>query len=352
MTGRERFGRILNREGCDRTGFWLGYPSAEAKRKYVEGLGIRSRGEEAREAGKLDVDLAAALESDFVWVCPDQYLESWKHPEGKPVFDVLDGRERQSLNEAGALKDCRTADDVKRFCWPDPGHWDFGATLDVMDYARSKGKGVASGMWSPFFHIAADLFGMDNYFMKMYTHPEVVMAATEKVVEFYLESNERFLSLAAGKMDVMFFGNDLGSQVDLLISPECFDKFLLPGYRRLVAQAKGYGLKVMHHSCGAIGKIIPRFIDIGIDALHPLQAKASGMEAERLAREFGKDLIWVGGVDTQELLPFGTAEEVRKRVGELRGILGPGYVVSPSHEALLVNVGLENVLAMKEAAIG
>ena len=148
----------------------------------------------------------------------------------------------------------------------------------------------------------------------------------------------------------MFFGNDLGSQRDLLISPEMFEKFLLPGYKRLISQAKDYGLKVMHHCCGAISKIIPKFIEAGIDALHPLQAKAAGMDPEMLATEFGKDLIWVGGVDTQELLPFGTPDEVTKRVKELREILGPGFIVSPSHEALLPNVSFENLMAMKEAA--
>ncbi len=355
--------KILNREPCDRTGFWIGYPSLEARYKYLDGLGIKSQDqsiaagtlqsmpeESAKHIGMLDVDLSVALESDLVWICPDHYPESWKHPDAKPIFDCLAGEKRQSLNQAGVLSECQTVADVENFDWPNPDYWDFAPTLEVIDYARSKGKCIASGMWSPFFHTLADLFGMDNYFMKMYTHPDVVEAATEKVLEFYLETNWRFLDIAADRIDLMFFGNDLGSQRDLLISPEMFEKFLLPGYKRLISQAKDYGFKVMHHCCGAISKIIPKFIDAGIDALHPLQAKAAGMDPEMLATEFGKDLIWVGGVDTQELLPFGTPDEVTKRVKELREILGPGFIVSPSHEALLPNVSFENLMAMKEAA--
>ena len=155
----------------------------------------------------------------------------------------------------------------------------------------------------------------------------------------------------APKLDAAFFGNDLGSQYNLLISPEDFKKFILPGFEKIVAQAKSYNLKVVFHCCGAVSKIIPMLIDIGIDALHPIQAKASGMEAEKLASQFGKDLIFIGGVDTQDLLPFGTPRQVKNEVRRLKKIFGQKYIVSPSHEAILPNVSVENVIAMRDAAI-
>ena len=74
------------------------------------------------------------------------------------------------------------------------------------------------------------------------------------------------------------------------------------------------------------------------------------MDAETLAREFGKDIVFVGGVDTQHLLIHATPQEIRDEVRRLKGIFGPYYVVSPSHEAILPNVHLENVIAMAEAA--
>ena len=104
------------------------------------------------------------------------------------------------------------------------------------------------------------------------------------------------------------------------------------------------------HSCGAVFDIIPRLIDLGIDALHPLQAKAANMQPEKLAKEFKNDLVFIGGVDTQELLPFGTPQEVKDEVHRLKDIFGSRYIVSPSHEALLENVSIENVVAMSEAA--
>ena len=92
-------------------------------------------------------------------------------------------------------------------------------------------------------------------------------------------------------------------------------------------------------------------IDAGIDALHPLQAKANGMEAERLASEFGDELVFIGGVDTQDLLPFGTPQQVKNEVRRLKKAFGQRYVVSPSHEAILPNVSVENVIAMRDAAL-
>ena len=150
--------------------------------------------------------------------------------------------------------------------------------------------------------------------------------------------------------DVFVFFNDFGSQLDLMISPEMFRKFVLPGLKRLVDVAHKHNKFAMLHSCGAISKILPDIIDMGVDALHPLQARAVGMDAETLARHYKGRITFVGAVDTQELLVRGTATQVKDEVRRIRDLLAPDYIVSPSHEALLPNVPLENVIAMSEAA--
>ena len=124
----------------------------------------------------------------------------------------------------------------------------------------------------------------------------------------------------------------------------------MPYTRKLVDQGHAHGYQVMHHCCGAIHKMIDRFIDAGVDALHPLQAKACNMDADTLARDFKGRIAFVGGIDTQDLLVHGTPEEVKADVRRVKKLLGPNLVVSPSHEALLPNVPPENVLAMAEAA--
>ena len=101
--------------------------------------------------------------------------------------------------------------------WPNPEYLDFTAIVETLKNAGDVYR--ASGMWCCFFHIVADYFGMENYFIKMYTHPEVVDAVTRHVCEFYLEANERFFEQAGDEVDAFFFGNDLGTQLDLMREP-------------------------------------------------------------------------------------------------------------------------------------
>ncbi|HRJ45447.1 MAG TPA: uroporphyrinogen decarboxylase family protein, partial [Caldilineaceae bacterium] len=148
-----------------------------------------------------------------------------------------------------------------------------------------------------------------------------------------------------------FFGNDFGSQRGLLIGPNLFDEFVAPYFRQLTELGHEYDYQVILHSCGSIHTVLPRIVDMGVDALHPLQAKAANMDAATLARDFGKQLAFMGGIDTQDLLVNGTPEEVKEDVRRVKSLLGPNLIVSPSHEALLPNVPAENVRAMAEAAL-
>ena len=146
-----------------------------------------------------------------------------------------------------------------------------------------------------------------------------------------------------------FFGNDFGTQLDLLISPDLFREFVFPYFRKLTDIGHEHGYHVILHSCGSIYKVIPDLIELGVDALHPLQARAANMEADRLGAEFRGAVAFVGGIDTQDLLVNGSPDQVAAEVRRVARALGPNLVVSPSHEALLPNVHPDNVLAMARA---
>jgi uroporphyrinogen decarboxylase len=171
------------------------------------------------------------------------------------------------------------------------------------------------------------------------------------VCGFYHEANERFFSVAGRLVDGFFFGNDFGTQRDLICGPEHFDRFILPWFSRFIEQGHRHGYQVILHSCGAIFKVMERLIEAGVDCLHPLQAKAANMDAETLSRHFQGRIAFLGGIDTQDLLVNGSPEEVRADVRRVKRLLGPRLIVSPSHEAILPNVPPENVRAMAEAAI-
>jgi len=190
---------------------------------------------------------------------------------------------------------------------------------------------------------------MENYFIKMYTHPEIVHAVTRHVVDYYLEANRRLFKVAGDLIDGYFFGNDFGTQLDLLISPQLFEEFIVLYFQELIATARAEGYQVILHSCGAVHRIIPDFMKLGIDALHPLQAKARNMDAVTLSGDFGGKLAFIGGIDTQDLLINATPGEIVKEVNRVKSLLGPRLIISPSHECLLPNIPPANVKAMAEA---
>jgi len=237
---------------------------------------------------------------------------------------------------------------VDDFPWPNPDYLDFA---DVLAQLRDAGEVYrASGFWCPFFHTVADFFGMENYFVKMFTHPKVVHAVTERVVGYYLEANRQLFKVAGPEIDSFFFGNDFGTQLDLLVGPAQMREFVFPHFRRLTELARAHGYQVILHSCGAIHRVIPELIAMGVQCLHPLQALAANMDAATLAHDFKGRLAFLGGIDTQHLLVHATPAEVAAEVRRVTALLGPRLIISPSHEAVLPNVPPENVQAMAAAA--
>jgi len=331
MNSRERICTIIAGEAADRCGFWLGNPHPDS----WEGL-HRYFGTETEE------ELRLLLGDDYRWIRPTAY----EHPDGLKCFHIPG---RVSHGSEGPFAHATDPAELDDYDWPRLEYVDFAQVLGELrgagDYYR------ASGFWTPFYHNVMGLFGMEQYLINMYVNPKLVHAVTDRVCEFYYEGNEILYGLAGDEPDGFFFGNDFGTQLDLICGPAQFDEFIMPWFRRFTEQAHRWGHQVILHSCGSIYKVIDRLIDAGVDCLHPLQAKAANMDADTLAREFKGRIAFMGGIDTQDLLVHGTPEEIAADVRRVKALLNPGLIVSPSHEALLPNVPPENVRAMAEAAL-
>jgi len=325
--------RVFNRE-ADEGVMWTGHPSNKTVPIYAEAWGI----EATREA------IYSYLDDDCRWVMADS---AYRHPLGEPMFNPAWNTERKSLSAGGCFADIETVEELDAYPWPSLEYLNF--TDVYREIEAHQDKMVFTGMWSPFFHVVADFLGMENYFVKMYECPEVVQALTQRIVDFYVGANELFFSGLGGRADVMFFGNDFGTQRDLILSPELFRRFVLPSQKRLIAVGKKYGKKIMLHSCGSIYRVILDLIEAGVDILHPIQAQAAGMSARELA-QYKDSIAFVGGIDAQTFFVNATPEQIAEDVARVRSLLGPGLVVSPSHEEILPNVPAENVLAMARAA--
>lgn len=243
----------------------------------------------------------------------------------------------EGVEDPVQLLDCR---------WPQPDWFDFS---DIPDQCRRHfGKyALVGGGWGAVFGDSYRILGMEHFLESLLLAPDVVHEVVRRVEEFYLGVNERIFEAAAGMLDIYYFGNDLGTQRALLMSPATIREFLAPSFKRLVDQAKAYGLKVMFHSCGAVSEMIPLFIELGIDVLDPVQVGAAGMVPAQLKAAYGDRIAFHGGLDTQGVLPFGSPADVRAETIALVETMKPGggYIFGPSQE-LQPDVPVENILTM------
>jgi uroporphyrinogen decarboxylase len=340
MTGRERFRAIVKKESAA-CGFWQGIPHQESEEKLFPYFGVKDNFELGLKLGS--VCRFVSPEACGMWTRKD-------YPQFDP-FNVKEYGPRglTSLGQEGVFAGCYDPAEIHGYHWPTPGDCDFTRTLGEIDKTLAAGQAVLSGTWGSIFSNTWNFFGMENCLIRMSEAPETVLAVTRHLADFYLEANEKLFALAGDRIDALFIGNDFGSQRDLLISPEYFERFFMPFIQEFIDQAHRYGYFLVLHSCGSIYRIIPRLIEAGVDVLHPVQAMAARMDAESLA-PYRDQVVFMGGVDTQRLLPFASPAEVRREVRRLKNIFGPHYILSPSHEAVLPNVPPENIAAMAEAA--
>lgn len=248
------------------------------------------------------------------------------------------------------LKDA-SLKDVHAYPWP-KAEWI--SAKEIKEQAqRWKGEyAILGGDWSPFWHDAIDLLGMENLMIKMYEEPEVVDAVFQHVMAYYLSVNERIFEEAAEHIDIFFVGNDLGSQTGPLLGRGLFSRFVAPHLKSLADLGHRYNLKVMLHCCGSIEPLIPILIENGIDALQALQPDAYNMEPASLKKKYGDNMVFNGCLDSHHILINGTPELTRMKTRELLDIMKPGggFVLSPSHDYLLEETPVENVLAMYDTA--
>ena len=135
-------------------------------------------------------------------------------------------------------------------------------------------------------------------------------------------------------LSILKISDDLSGQLAPLISPQTYTEMIMPYHKKYVEQIKKYtDAKVLLHSCGNVRPLLPKLIEAGFDIVHPFQFSCPEMEPSELKREFGKDLVFWGGIDVQKFLPNATVEEVKAEVKKIIKIMhvGGGYIFSPSH---------------------
>jgi uroporphyrinogen decarboxylase len=234
---------------------------------------------------------------------------------------------------------------LETFRWPSSNWFDFS---DLVTTARQYPQEfVIAGGFSPIFYLLAELQGMETTLMNLVDDPAMIEGLVRKVLDFYIDYFTEIAHAGHGCIDAIAFGDDFSSQKALLMSPILWRRYFKPAWKVLFHLAHEEGYFVFFHSCGAVAQIIPDLIEIGVDVLYPIQPLASGMDILSLKERFGRELTFYGGLDVQQLLPYGTPEGVENEVSRLIQLFSEdgGLILSTSH-VMMEDIPLGNALAM------
>jgi len=238
-------------------------------------------------------------------------------------------------------------EEMKVFPWPDPNQVDI-TKLRAQASIWNDEYAILGGDWSPFWHDVIDMAGMENLFIRMYTEPEWAHALYNHVFDYYYAVNERIFAEAGDLIDLFFIGNDLGSNNGSLIGTDLFEEYLSSKFKKMADLGHAYQSKALLHCCGGFRELMPQMIEAGLDGVHAIQPSCYGMDLQGLKRDFGEKLVFNGCIDSQFALIQGTPEYVKQETLKTLKIMMPGggFVAGASHDYILGETPVENVLAM------
>lgn len=196
------------------------------------------------------------------------------------------------------------------------------------------------------------LRGYENFMMDLLADELMVKTLMDFLIEGYCQRIDKLAPLLKDNIDIVLLNDDLGTQNGPVFSPLTYREMIKPYQKKLFDYVrKSFGKPILFHSCGSVREFIPDLIEIGVDALNPVQISAEGMELKQLKKDFGNDItFWGGGIDTQSVLNQKTVAEIKDSVKRNVDIMAPGggFVFCQVHN-IQPDVPPENVLAMFEA---
>ena len=259
-------------------------------------------------------------------------------------------------NESGAytemverpLADDEDGDKLDAYQIPDP---EDPATFEALDNLIKKYGNdyfICFASTCSIFEASWYTHGMEDTLMDMLANEEYANKLFDKMMEFPLRAGLKALDYP---IDMIWLGDDMGLQNNMLMSADLWRKYFKPRMAKLISayKEKNPNILVAYHSCGNIEPIIEDFIEIGLDVLNPIQPKA--MDPAKLKEKYGDRLSFWGGMCIQETLPYGTPEDVKAEVLLRKNTIGKngGYLCAPAHN-VQSDTSVENMLAFFEAA--
>jgi uroporphyrinogen decarboxylase len=376
MTSRERVQAVLNHEIPDRVPIILGASNATgistpAYRNLKRYLGLQAEDKYLYDwpelgASAVDEIVLERLHSDVRGVHdrePDSVRERNRTREpGSPYFNSwgvgsVEGDPGMWFPAIHPLAETHSIADIETYPWPDMNDPSRFAHVraEVQRLAAENKYAILATPWLAFpLERAFAMQRMDRFMANLGWHPDFAQALLAKITDLCKTLMGNFLRECGDDIDMIKIGDDLGMQNSLLMSPKMYRSIVKPFHADYISFIKSRTkAKVFFHTDGDVFPLIPDFIEMGVDVLNPIQTSAGKMsDLHELKKQFGKNIIFCGAIDTHRILPFGTPQEVRaevKRVIEALGE-GGGYMLAPVH-IVMPDVPPENILAMVDAAV-
>jgi len=376
LTSRERVLAVLNHEIPDRVPIILGASNAtgistptyrklkrllnvEAEEKYLYDwpeLGAAAIDEIVLE--RLHSDVRGVHDREPDWVREKNRTRQ----SGTPYFNSwgvgsVEGDPGTWFPAIHPLAETHAIDDIERYPWPDMNDPTRVAHVKVeaQKLADEKKYAILATPWLAFpLERAFAMQRMDRFMLYLGRYPDFARALLTRIAELCKTLMGHFLRETGDNIDMIKIGDDLGMQNSLLMSPKMYRQIVKPIHADYISFIKSRTkARVFFHTDGDVFDLIPDFIEMGVDILNPIQTSAGKMSnLEELKKQFGKNIIFCGAIDTHHVLPFGTPDEVRAEVKRIIEILGKdgGYMLASVH-TILPDVPAENVLAMVDAAV-
>lgn len=223
-----------------------------------------------------------------------------------------------------------TMDDLLRLKIPDARIESRYHEIASLLLKYEKEYAVMVDMSCTIFELAWYLRGMDNLLIDMVTDSEFVETLMDRILEFYIPAGKKIASMA---VDIIWIGDDVGMQTGMILSPVMFRRYIMERYRLLISEIKRENpdIKIAFHSDGYITPIINDLIEVGVDILNPVQPKC--MNPAEIKDKYGEKLCFMGTIDEQEVLPFGTIDDLAKEIDLRIGTIGynGGLIIGPTH---------------------
>ena len=307
-----------------------------------------------------DEGLRKALGVDFR-VIATPFIGEKKHeddPARDVVADMWGIRRKKVVHESGyywdycdfPLKDA-TVEEVAEWPMPTADDFDYSKVEQYCDEYKDYALVMGHAGWACIINTAGFFRGMTQVFMDLAMADPACMLLIDRFLDVQYEKTQRTLEAANGKIDMIWLGEDLGTQDSPLISMDMLQKLILPRQKRFFDLAKSYDLKIMMHNCGSSSWAFDEYIKLGLDVADTLQPEAVNTSPEYLKKTFGGRLAFHGCISTAGPVAYGTVQDTVDYCKKTLDIMMPGggYCFAPTH-ALQDNTPTENVVAMYETA--